>query len=49
MDNIKQLTKSLNSLRKSGYPNAINFTLKVDNLIISYILFAFNGCIKRPH
>ena len=31
MDNIKQLTKSLNSLQKSGYPNAINFTLKVDN------------------
>ena len=31
MDNIKHLTKTLNSLQKSGYPNAINFTLKIVN------------------
>ena len=31
MDNIRQLTKTLNSLQKSGYPNVINFSLKIQN------------------
>ena len=33
MDNIRHLTKTLNSLQKSGYPNVINFTLKVKDSI----------------
>ena len=31
MDNIKQLTKTLNILQKSGYPNVINLSLKIKN------------------
>ena len=31
MDSIKQLTKTLNILQKSGYPNVINLSLKIKN------------------
>ena len=31
MDNIRQLTKTLNRLQKSGYPNVIIFSLKIQN------------------
>ena len=33
IDNIKQLTNTLNSLLKSGYPNIIDFKLKIEDSI----------------